>query len=124
MLINIKAKKGDVITMKLLTSEELICRLEKKEKNGNYIIRKPIQLTMAHTGQLAMIPFMVSAAQEEKIEIKAEHIIAVFKTREELKASYIQQTTEVVSATEEDVAGLTGSAGTSAARSSGTSVKL
>lgn len=108
MLISKKdVSPGDIVGMKLITGDEIICKLVNCGPNS-YTVTKPIGIAMAGNGQLAMIPFMFSLGDNDKseLEIIKNNVVAITVAREELSSAYIQNTTSIQPASASDLAGL------------------
>ena len=56
MLIDIPYKVGDTVSLKLISGEEIVARLE-NEQSANYTLKKPMVLIAQEKG-LGLAPFM------------------------------------------------------------------
>lgn len=93
MLIQTPPKQGDAISLKLISGEELIARLE--ESDGNTVtLVKPMSLIMGPQG-FGLAPYMMSAPADSKITIPTSAIVAQTKTADEIAKQYIKQTTGI-----------------------------
>lgn len=86
-------KANDVITLKLVSGEEVIARLESDEDNV-YRLAKPATL-VADQGQPALAPFMMTAKNDASVVIDKSKVITVTKTQEQMAEQYTQQTTSI-----------------------------
>lgn len=102
MLIEKKLSVGDVVSIKLVSGEELIGKI--KDQTGvGFLINKPLVLnivaipaqdgSMQHALQLS--PFMFGLDEKGDIIFPFTSIIAYTKTREEIKQSYIKETSSI-----------------------------
>lgn len=90
MLINKGISEGETVSIKLITGEEIIARLE--EENSEKIkVYKPLSVNIGSTG-LGMMPFMFLSGSDT-LEIKTQHIIAMSISKKEAADQYIQGTT-------------------------------
>jgi hypothetical protein len=88
--------ESDVKVLKLITGEELITRLTKKEKV--YSLDKPMMLrtvpTSSGTGQIgfALVPWLVSG-NNQTVEVECIHIIAEDDSRDQVSKNYLEAVT-------------------------------
>ena len=94
MLIEQRAKQGDIVAVKLVSGEELIGKMD--TANPLKLI-KPIVLGMQQTSTgeigMAFAPFMLSADDGASITLTDGSYIALVKVRDEVKQAYIKSTT-------------------------------
>lgn len=100
MLIEKKFNQGDVISVKLVSNDELVAKFVEETPDTLTII-KPLLLNISfdeRTGKpgLQMLPFfMLGADTDDKITLKKNHILAMVNSRDDVKAGYIQNTTGI-----------------------------
>lgn len=100
MIITPPANAGDIVVLKLVTSEELITKLV--ELNHDTIkISKPVVLSLAsdpHLKESGLIPMPWTIAVEENanLEIRRDKIIFIAKARKEIVNMYLQITSNIV----------------------------
>ena len=83
-----------VYTFKLITGEELICRIT-AENNENFSITKPLTLVPGRDG-LGMTQSMFSAVFDKDARLnKTAIVIGPSETRRDIADSYIQGTTGI-----------------------------
>jgi len=99
MLIqNNSIKNDDIVTLKLITGDEIVAKAKEITTTG-VKIEKPVIISLSVdkiTGQpaLQMLPFFViSSDHDALLPIKNEHIITMVKSNKDVKSSYIQNTT-------------------------------
>jgi len=80
---------GDVISIKLVTGEELITRLE-SETDEVLVVRSPLAITMGAQG-VGMIPWVL-LADTKKCTISKSHVVAAILTKKEAADQYTQST--------------------------------
>lgn len=90
MLITKGTTVGETVSIKLISGEEIIARLE-EETSDKVKIHKPLSVNIGPTG-LGMMPFMFLAASDT-LEIKTSHIISMTASKKEAADQYIQGTT-------------------------------
>lgn len=93
MLLSKDLKAGDVVSIKLLTGEEIIARFESDESD-TVIVSKPATLATNPQGGLGIMPWMISS-NPEQIHINKTAIIAKSPTDKELADQFIQTTTGI-----------------------------
>jgi hypothetical protein len=93
MLIQTPYVLGDTVSLKLLSGEEVVGRLENESKDG-YTLVKPLMLTAMQQG-VGLAPFMFTIDDDAKVEIKATAVTCIVKTSKDTADSYIQSTTGI-----------------------------
>ena len=93
MLISNTLKKHDVISIKLLTGEEIIARFENDESDA-LIVSKASTLASNPQGGLGIIPWMMSS-NPDTLRINKSSIIAHSLTDKELADNYISSITGI-----------------------------
>jgi len=91
MLLNIPYKKGDCISVKLSSGEEVICKLE-EETNDSLVVSKPMMIAATQEG-LGLAPFMFSVSPSAKFTLKTVNILCVTKSDDEFSKQYLENTT-------------------------------
>ena len=91
MLLETPFKKGDVVSFKLASGEEVVAKLEEIEET-KYIVTKPLMLTMSEKG-LALAPFMFTIEPLAKITFHNNNILCATKTEKQMASQYIATTT-------------------------------
>ena len=102
MLLEKKVGVGHIVSLKLISGEELIGKVKDSTSSG-FMINKPLVLnvvavpapdgTMQHALQLS--PFMFGLDETGDIGIPFTSLVAYVKTREEMKQSYLQETSSI-----------------------------
>jgi len=93
MLVEVPYKQGDVVSMKLVSGDEVVARFS-EEKDNKYIVSKAMSIMMNPQG-IALVPFMFSAPEDSTVEIEKERIICVIKSHEDFAKQYLSQTTGI-----------------------------
>jgi len=93
MLIDKGATVGEVITLKLVSGEEIIAKLV-EEKVDSYRISKPLALSMTQKG-IGMIPYLFTISPEKDIKINKSTVVVIEATDKEFADQYIQGTTGI-----------------------------
>lgn len=107
MLIEKSVKPNDVVSIKLISNEEIVAKLVEQDAT-TVTITKPLLLSISvdeRTGKpgLQMYPFfMLGADGEEKIPLRRDHIIAIVASRDDVKSGYIHNTTGLTIPTAND----------------------
>lgn len=100
MLIEKQPEANEIVTIKLLTQEEIVARVADIDSN-TVTISKPVVLNVAlneNTGKpsIQMLPFFLLGANiDSKITLRREHIVAMVVAAEEVKNGYIHNTSGI-----------------------------
>ena len=94
MLLETIYKKGDTISLKLTSGEEMVANLV-EENDNELVLSKPMVIIAANQG-LALSPFMFSASADAKVKLSHSNVLCVLKTVEDISKQYTQQTTGIV----------------------------
>lgn len=92
MLIEHGLKHGDIVSLKLINSDELIARFD-SENNDEVVVEKPLSVAITPQG-LGMMPWMFLGAKD-KVTIKKSHIFAYMNAKKDAADQYLQGTTGI-----------------------------
>jgi len=93
MLFEINYKKGDIISIKLVTGEELIARYE-SETETDITIDKPMTLQVGTQG-VGISQFMLTMDMDSKVTISKHNCLVIAPTRKEMSDEYVNGTTGI-----------------------------
>jgi len=93
MLIQAPYQVGDVVSVKLSSGEETVCRLEEIKDNA-IVVKKPLMLVAGDSGA-GLAPFMFTVDPDAKFEFKLNNIICIVKTVKDAADMYIKATTGI-----------------------------
>jgi hypothetical protein len=93
-------KANDIVTMKLVTGEEVISKFVESNDAG-YTINKPLVLSITQNG-VAMTPFLFTAEINGDINIPKNVVVAIASTDKSTSSQYIKGTTGIQPATTTD----------------------
>jgi hypothetical protein len=101
MLVISSFKKGDVITVKLSTGEELVARFEQSSADELKIVKPTVITLNPQTGGVMLIPWLMSVDVHttDPVSVKGTQIVATAKTIKSLSDSYMKSTTGITPAT-------------------------
>lgn len=102
MLVISNFKKGDVVTIKLSTGEELVARFD-ADTGSELKVVKPTVLTLNPAdGKAMLIPWLMSidTASSDPIIIGKQQVVAVSKPHKGISDGYMQSTTGIATAPE------------------------
>jgi hypothetical protein len=85
--------KGEVITIKMTTGEELLATLEEETPTG-YKITRPMVLSAGPKG-IGMMPYIFTVHPDKKIELLKHAVTTVVATEQDFANQYIQSTTGI-----------------------------
>ena len=91
MLIELNYKKGDIISIKLVTGEELVARFE-EETDTDITVDKPMSLQIGPQG-VGISQFMLTMDMNSKVTMSKHNCLVIAQTRKEMSDQYIQGTT-------------------------------
>jgi hypothetical protein len=111
MLLQKPLEAGDVLTIKMITGEELIAKLVSINPD-NVVISKPLIVNLGQDRNgnvgIQMLPyFILTGDPDAKLTISNQHIIVKTAAAEQAKAGYLQTTTGLTVATTNVPTGLT-----------------
>ena len=90
MLIQTPAKKGDTVSIKLSSGEEMVARLESQD-NNQLVVHKPLMLTATQSG-VGLAPYMFTT-KDEKFTLNLRNVICVANTEKDMADKYTESTT-------------------------------
>lgn len=93
----------EIYTLKLVTGEELVTKIL-KDNTDSFEADQPIS-TMITAQGLQLVPSLFSADQEHSVTINKSAVVMVSEPRQDVRASYIQATTGIVSVKKQIITG-------------------
>lgn len=93
MLITKGVSVGEVITLKLVTSEELVGKLV-EETSEHYVIERPLTLVMSAQG-LGLQPWLFTVDANKPAKINKDKVLVVASTLKEMADNYLQGTSGI-----------------------------
>ena len=93
MLMQRPIKKGSVISIKIMTGEEIIARLEEESEDG-IIVSKASVVAPNPQGGLGLVPWMMSSAPD-KLTFNSSSIVAYSATVDEIADKFTEATSEI-----------------------------
>lgn len=93
MLINRGVSAGEIVTLKLMSGEEMIAKYVEETSKGHKL-SKPMVLSMGPQG-IGMVPFAITVDMDKEITVNASAVIAVEVTEKQFADAYIQNTTGI-----------------------------
>jgi len=94
MLVNI-VKKGEIVSLRLSTGEELVGTL-RDEDTKEITIEQPLIVGRSEKG-FGLMPYLMTVEQESSVKISTRHIMSIGATMEEVAKGYKKQTSKIVS---------------------------
>lgn len=92
MLIEKSIKENDVITIKLMSGEELMCRLV-EERDTYYKVSKPLVVGMTNNGP-ALMPYLFTVSPDNDVKI-SKPVVVCELSDDEFAKQYIKSTTNI-----------------------------
>jgi len=93
MLLEKPLKKGSIITIKIITGEEIIARLEEEKEEG-LVVTKASIVAPNPQGGLGLVPWMMSAVPD-KMLLNNQNIVAYHTTVDQIADKFIEATTDI-----------------------------
>jgi hypothetical protein len=93
MLIDKGVSAGEVISLKLISGEEILAKLV-EETDKEYKVSKPLVLSVGQQG-LGMIPLMFTIDPEKDIKISKSSVMVISNTDKQFANQYLQGTTGI-----------------------------
>jgi hypothetical protein len=94
MLINKPIELNDVVSIKMITGEEILAKLTNTSEK-DITVSNPLILTQTPSGSIAAIPFIVTSDKTDGIEFSRNHIITMLPTSRTFADQYIKITTGI-----------------------------
>ena len=85
-------KSGDIITIKLMSGEEVVARLE-EDKEEVLAVAKPRAIVNIPNKGIGLGPFVFTIPQDAKIEIYKKNVVCYAETEDGMARQYTQGTT-------------------------------
>jgi hypothetical protein len=92
-LIKKPMNRGDIVTIKLTSAEELIARLD-ADTPTHYEISRPMTLSYSQQG-IALTPWLITADNDSNLQIVKERVMVITTTMKQAADQYIQGTTGI-----------------------------
>jgi hypothetical protein len=93
MIISKGITKGEVLTLKLTSGEELVARLE-EETDTQYKVSKPMVLTGTTQG-IGMMPYLFTSDPKKDIPINKYAVTVAVPTEKSYADQYTESTTSI-----------------------------
>jgi len=93
MIIDKGISVGEVVTLRLTTGEEIICKLV-EDTATNVSISKPMVLSMGQQG-LGMMPFIFTVHPDKNVKLAKASVVMMEATDKQFADQYIQSTTGI-----------------------------
>jgi hypothetical protein len=92
MLLKKPLTKGAVITVKLTSGEEVLCRYD-SETDNELLVDKPATIAQGPKG-MGIIPWMMTS-QSASVKLNKNTVVAFVSTDEEIAKAYTENTTDL-----------------------------
>jgi hypothetical protein len=92
-MITKKYNNNDIVTIKLSSGEEIICKVV-EDNDNTMIISKPIALVVTPKGA-AMTQFLMMQDMNETVELQKDHIVLLTKANKIASDQYIATTSGI-----------------------------
>ena len=85
-------QSGDTITIKLMSGEEVVARLE-EDQEDKLLVNKPRAIVNIPNKGIGLGPFVFTIPQDAKIEIYKKNVVCYAETEDGMARQYTQGTT-------------------------------
>lgn len=105
MLIEKPIQTNDVVTIKLITGEEIIGRLV-SDNSDTITVQKVLVVTLGmdpstNRPAIQMMPyFTLGGNPESRITLRREHVIAMLPSSDDMRAGYVHNTSSLLTPTQ------------------------
>jgi len=93
MLLNKGFSSNEVVSIKLLSGEEIVARFVEETATG-YVLSKPTVVTMSQQG-IGLMPFMITIDPDRDVVINSGAVSSINATEKLFADQYIQGTTGI-----------------------------
>ncbi len=93
MLISKGVSEGEIVTLKLVTGEELIGKLV-EDGSAYYVVERPLTLVMSQKG-LGLQPWLFTVDPSKNIRFPKDKVLVVEATIKDMADNYLAGTTGI-----------------------------
>jgi len=93
MLVKTPFKKGDTVSIKLTSGEEIVTRME-EEKDDSYVVHKPLTLMQGPSG-LVLGQWLITSDPLSDVTIPKRSVMVITQTLSDHAKRYIEATTGI-----------------------------
>jgi hypothetical protein len=93
MLFEKPVTEGSIVSIKLITGEEVIAKLV-EDSVMSYKISKPVILSSTSKG-MAFVPYLLTVSMDKDLVINKHAVVALSATDKDFANQYIQSTTGI-----------------------------
>ena len=93
MLIDRGVSAGEVVTLKLITGEEVIAKYVEETAKGHKL-SKPMVLSMGPQG-IGMITFAMTVDMEKELTVVSNAVVMIENSEKQFADAYVQNTTGI-----------------------------
>lgn len=89
-------KNGEVVTMKMVSGEEVIAKIVSEKTNfpNELFVRHP-HVISTNGEAFALMPYIITADEDEEVEMNAGNISGLTKPLEAISSVYIEKTSGI-----------------------------
>ena len=87
-------KKGDVVSVKLVSGDEIVTKIGDITEDS-YAFEKPVTLSVTQQG-MGLIPFMMTADVDKAFVINKDKVITIVEPQEAIRVEYVKATTGLI----------------------------
>ena len=94
MLVETKYKVNDIVTIALISGQEVLGKLE-KDNDDIIVLSRPLTIAFSQQGA-AFQPFTMTGDSEGEVSFMKDKVVAILKTNKETTDGYRQATSGIV----------------------------
>jgi hypothetical protein len=94
MLLEKPYKTGDIISLKLVSGEELVAKFV-EESDQTIKVWNPLILSMIQGGQFGLAPYMMTVEPRANFTLKTTSVVCISKTVEDTANSFVEATSGI-----------------------------
>ncbi len=93
MLINKEPELGNVVSLKLVSGEELIAKLE-SQTDVSYVLQKPLMIGMSPKGP-ALMPYLFTVHPDKNVTIQKSFVVIIENSDNDFAKQYLESTSGI-----------------------------
>lgn len=87
-------KKGDVVSVKLISGDEIVTKISDVTEDS-YAFDRPVTLSITQQG-MGLVPFMMTAEISKAFVIGKDKVITMVEPQEAIRGEYVKATTGII----------------------------
>ena len=105
MLVNKKFLPNQIVSIKLVSSEEILAKVI-EDQETHITVSKPVILMQNPGGGISAIPFVATGDKNDTVNLSKQHVLAITLTAPAFSTQYIKVTSSIQPATADTLSDL------------------